>query len=79
MLTKSWQLNQIMKTTFEQNENINKKIEIILKIEIWQNTVTKLQNSLEGFNNRLKHRIFGKPENRSFELLSRRSKTKWIK
>lgn len=59
-----------------RNENINKKMEITLKIEIRQNTVTELQNSLEGFNNRLKHRIFSKPENRSFELLSLRSKTK---
>lgn len=59
-----------------RNENINKKIEITLKIEIRQNTVTELQNSLEGFHNRLKHRIFSKPENRSFELLSLRSKTK---
>lgn len=64
-----------MKTTYEMRIS-TKKIEITLKIEIRQNTVTELQNSLEGFNNRLKHRIFSKPENRSFELLSLRSKTK---
>lgn len=40
-----------------RNENINKKIEITLKIEIRQNTVTELQNSLEGFNNRLTQNI----------------------
>lgn len=46
---KNWRLNEIMKTIHEHNEYQQTKI--------WQNTVTGLQNSLTGFNNRLKRNI----------------------
>lgn len=50
------QINEFSKTMHEDNENINKEIEIIRKnqteIPELRNTITKLRNSLEGFNSR---------------------------
>ena len=57
------QLNKIRKTVQEQNEKFNKEIETIKKKKtkketqnrnpMLQNTVTKLKESIESFNNRL--------------------------